>query len=354
MALLANLLSRVRLELGDVQKNFTYTATGDGTTKVFSTGIKPIELTNLYITVSGTAVPYPSGYSLEGDTGIVTFVTAPVVNAPIIMQGLQDRYFLDSELTTFVNDAVTQHTYNRVDSYGSLVTISSIPVVEEYPVALLATVEALWALATDAAFDININAPDGITIPRDQRYNQLMGAIQKRFDQYKMLCSQLNIGLWKIEMGTLLRVSRTTNKYVPVYITQEVDDARKPERVYIQSNLTGRSAPLNYGQIYDITLYQGDNYSVEFDFPFDVTPYVLAAQIRTYPNAPSLYATFTITVISTSSTLSKIKLSLTKTDTAYLPVRGFWDLQATSLTDPTYEQTYVHGQVFTLQQVTLP
>lgn len=354
MALIANLLSRVRLELGDQQKNFTFTATGDGVTKVFSTGIYPMELTNLYITVNGTPVAYPAGYSLEQRTGIITFIAAPANASPIVVTGLQDRYFLDSELTTFITDAVNQHTYNRVDSYGSLVTLSSIDATEEYPVALLATVEALWALATDSAFDINISAPDGIMIPRDQRYNQLMGTIQKRFDQYKMLCSQLNIGLWRIEMGTLLRVSRTTNKYVPVFVAQEVDDARKPERVYAQNNLTGRSPALNYAQIYDLTLYQGDSFQVEFDFPFDVTGYTISSQIRTYPNAPSLYATFTVTVLSASSTLSRVKLSLTAQQTAYLPVRGFWDLQSVSNSDPTYEQTYVRGQVFTIQQVTLP
>jgi len=36
-----------------------------------------------------------------------------------------------------------------------------------------------------------------------------------------------------------------------------------------------------------------------------------------------------------------------------LPARAFWDLQATSSIDATFEQTYVRGQVFVTQQVTL-
>ena len=353
MAVLSDILSRVRLDLGDLQKNFTFTATGDGTTTIFPTGIKPIEIVNLTVTENGNPIGYPYGYTVEQDTGIITFANAPASGATIFIQGVQDRYFLDSELCVFINDAVTEHTYNRVDAYGTQVTLASIPPVETYPIAILATIEALWALATDAAFDINITAPDGVVIPRAQRYQQLSAIIQQRWEQYKALCSQLNVGLWKIEMGTLIRTSRTTNKYVPIYIGQEVDDARKPERVYINNNLTGRSPMPTNAQNYDIILYQGNNFSVEFDFPFDASLYAWAAQIRTYPNSPSLYANFGITVTSHSSTLSKVALTLQPTDTEYLPTRAFWDLTATLKTDDTQVTTYVKGQVFTTQAVSI-
>ncbi len=353
MALLADILSRVRMELGDQQKNFTFSGVGDGSTKAFYLNAKPIELTNLYITVGGTPIAYPSGYSLEAGTGIVTFTTAPSLNAVILANGMADRYFLDTDLTTFINTAVTQHTYNKTDAYGSSISLNSIPAVEEYPLAILAVIEALWALATDASFDININAPDGVVIPRAQRYAQLSETIQQRTEQYKTLCAQLNIGLYRIEMGTLIRVSRLTNKLVPIYMAQEIDDSRRPERVYIHNDLMGRTPTPTTVQTYDLCVYQGDSWYIELDFPFDVSPYTLAAQIRTYPNAPSLYATFTVAVISATSNLSRVKLSLTSDETDYLPVRAFWDLQATSASDSTYEKTYMKGQVFTTQQVTI-
>lgn len=353
MAVLSDLISRVRLELGDQPIQFTYTAIGDGTTKDYTLECKPIDPATLYVTVDGTPVATPSGYTLEQDIGVVHFVTAPDADAEIVITGSRYRYFTDTDICTFINTAVTQHTYNRTDSFGSVVSLSSIQPVEEYPLAILAVIEALWVLATDSAFDINITAPDGVVIPRAQRYQQLTGIIQQRWEQYKQLCAQLNIGLWRIEMGTLRRVSRTTNKLIPVYMPQEVDDARRPERVYLQNDLLGRSPLPSTAQIYDIAIMQGDSWECEFDFPFDTSGLTFKAQMRTYPNAPSLYATFTITTISTSSTLSKIKMSLTKTDTAYLPVRAFWDLQATAVSDPNYEQTFIRGQVFTTQQVTL-
>lgn len=353
MAVLADILSRVRLELGDMQKQFSFTATGDGSTKKFTLNAKPVELTGLYVTVNGSPIAYPAGYSLEQNTGILTFTSAPANNATIAVTGSANRYFLDSDLCIFINTAVTQHTFNRTDAYGSAVTIASIPAVEEYPVAILATIEALWALATDAAFDIDIQAPDGVMIPRSERYRQLTQTIQSRWDQYKQLCSALNIGLWRLEMGILRRISRRTNKLVPVYMPQEIDDSRKPERVYINNDMLGRSPMPTYVQNYDIVLYQGDSWECEFDFPFDTSSLTFKAQVRTYPNAPSLYATFDITTVSTSPTLSKIKLSLTNSDTKYMPIRAFWDLQATAVSDPDYEMTYIKGQVFTTQQVTL-
>lgn len=351
MALLADLVSRVRLELGDLSAQFTYNATGDGTNKVFDLKRKPVELTNLYVTVGGVAKAYPADYSLEGTLGILRFTVAPAANAAVVVTGTSGRYFLESELTRFITTAVTQHTNNRTDEFGSEVTLSSIPPVEEYPIAILATIESLWALATDAAFDINISSPDGVMIPRSDRHRQLTQMIQQRTEQYKQLCSALNIGLWRIEMGTLRRVSRLTNKLVPIYLSQEIDDSRKPERLYIQNDLNGRKPIPQYAGNYDIQLYQGDNWSQLFTFPFDVTNLTFKAQIRTYPNAPVEYATFTIT--KTNPTSGEIQLSLTPSQTKYFPVRAFWDLQATDVSNPNFEQTYIRGQVFTAQQVTL-
>jgi hypothetical protein len=352
VAQLSDLISRVRLELGDQPSQFTYSTIADGTNTMFDLNAKYIEISTLYVTVNGVPKAYPTNYSLDATHGQITFTATPVAGAVVRVEGEGYRYFLDDDICTFVNTAVTQHSHNRSDAMGSQVTIASIQPVEEYPIAILATIEALWILATDSSFDINITAPDGVMIPRAQRFQQLTTIIQQRMEQYRQLCSALNIGLWRIEMGTLRRVSRLTNKLVPVYLAQEIDDARRPERVYIENNLLGRTPMPTTAQNYDIALYQGDSYEVEFDFPFDTSALTFKAQVRTYPNAPSLYASFTITTVSTSANLSKIKLSLTSSATKYMPVRAFWDLQATAASDPDYQVTFIKGQVFTTQQVT--
>lgn len=352
MAVLTDLLAGVRRELNDQSTPFMWSSVGDGFTDSYVTGYKAIDTATLVVTVDGSAVGNPTGYTIDANNGTITFVTAPSSGAIVKVVGSFYRYFTDVDLTSYVNTAVTQHTYNKSDSYGSAMTIALIPPVEEYPVVILATIEALWALATDASFDIDITAPDGVHIPRAERFNQLTQIIAHRQQQYKDLCAALNIGLWRIEMGILRRTSRTTNKLVPVYMPQEIDDSRRPERVWLENDMYGRTPTPTTAQIYDIVLTQGDSWTATFDFPFPLTNLVAAAQIRTYPNSPSLYATFTVTYTDIPG--GKITLSLTTSDTTYLPQRGFWDLQLTSSVDPTWQQTYIKGQVFVNQQVTLP
>lgn len=351
MAVLSDLISRTRLELGDQPVQFSFSATGDGVNRDFTLQCKPVDPSTLYVTINGVPVATPAGYTLEADQGVVHFVVPPGDGTSISITGVRYRYFTDTDITNFINTAVTQHTYNRSDSFGSAVTMASIAAVEEYPVCILATIEALWVLSTDAAFDINITAPDGVIIPRAQRYQQLTNMIAQRWEQYRTLCAQLNIGLWRIEMGSLRRVSRHTNKLVPIYMAQEIDDSRKPERVYIQNDLTGRNILPEYAAVYDILLYQGNSWSQQFTFPFDISNLEFEAQIRTYPNAPSLYATFSYQI--TDGPGGVLTLSLNPSQTEYMPVRAFWDLKATSPSIPNFAQTYIKGQVFTQQAVTV-
>jgi len=366
VAAIADILSRVRLELGDNAAQFTSTLTGDGVTKDFYVNYKPVDsfgADGFAVYVDG--VPKAQGtdisasatdYTVEENLGVIHFKTAPAQYSTILVTGTHYRYFTTAELTTFVNTAVLQHTDNRTDQYGTNVTISSLPPVEEYPVALLASIEALWALATDAAFDINISAPDGVQIPRNQRFSQLSTIIAARKEQYRELCSALNIGLWRIEMGILRRVSRTTNRLVPVYMSQEIDDSTVAERVYIENNLKGRSPLPNPIGVYDIVLTQGDTWNVEFDIynsdgtAFNLTGYNIQAQIRTYPGSPLLVASPTITVVDMVT--GKISLSLTSDQTDSFPLKSFWDLQISSV-DGTFNQTYVRGLVFANRQITV-
>ena len=362
MAVLSDLLSRVRLELGDNAAQFTTNLKGDGATKSFYLQVKPVDATYLTVTVNGVAQANPTNFTVEENIGMINFVTAPAPTATIVVSGTHYRYFTTSELTVFLNTAVVQHTDNRTDSYGSNVTIANLKPVEEYPVALLATVEALWALATDASFDINITAPDGVVIPRAQRFAQLSQIIQARKEQYRELCSALNIGLWRIEMGILRRVSRTTNKLVPIYMSQEIDDSSKPERVYMENNLKGRTPVPSTIGVYDVIITQGDSWKIEFDFPFDLTSYwdpttkwkingntTLKAQVRTYPESPIMAAEMTITPINLA--MGKVYLELTPAQTKNLPIKSFWDVQVGS-PDGTAQQTYVRGLVFANRQVT--
>jgi len=351
VATLSALASRLRAELGDTGRSIYETFTGDGINTRFKLSEAPVDGATLVIKVNGSDVS--TDVTVEEATGLLILDTAPANNSVITVTGTAFRYFTTSEICYYVSTAFTEHARTTVDSNGTHATLRTLPAVDEYPLVILASSLALYTLATDASFDIDIISPDGVSIPRSERFRQVMEIVQTRKDQYKELCSMLGVGLYRIEMGTLRRISRLTNRYIPVYLNQEIDDSSKPERVYLGSEIMGHSPMETTAQIYDILLYQGDSWSAEFDFPFDVTGLEFKAQIRTYPNAPATWATFTITTISTSETLSKIEVSLPRLATDHLPPRAFWDLQATSLSDPTYEVTYIRGKVITTQEVTV-
>jgi hypothetical protein len=84
---------------------------------------------------------------------------------------------------------------------------------------------------TDAATDIDITTAEGTHIPRAQRFGQLEQMISALTERYKSLCSLLGVGLYRIEVSNLRRVSRQTGRLVPLYVEREYDDNSLPERI---------------------------------------------------------------------------------------------------------------------------
>jgi len=322
MATTSDLASRLRSEIGDVGKTFVQTLTGDGTTKRFNLDYYPVLGSSLKILVGSVDVSSTS--VVEEVPGVITLSSAPAAGATITVAGTYYRYFTDAEITNYINIAFLQHAGTATNAYGSRIVLSNLPTVEEYPVVLLAATLALFTLATDAAYDIDIQAPDGVSIPRAERYRQLMEIIQTRKEQYRELCNLLNIGLHRIEVATLRRNSTRTNRYVPVYKPQELDDGGRPQRLHVPipnyMDQTPQTVPT-----YDINLYRGDSFEVDLDFPFSLADYTFLAQIRAYSGAQLVLATFDIEITSIAN--GTATLTLTSDQTTELPARAMWDVQ---------------------------
>ena len=349
MATLSSLADRLRFEIGDTGKTFVYQVIADGVTNRYLIPYSPLDGANLMVYVDN--VDTSSAATVEELTGFVTFDAIPEAGAVLVFSGTYYRYFVDSEICQFVDTAFGQHIANHADAYGRGYTYSGLPGIEEYPVVVYASTWALYTLATDASFDIDITAPDGVQIPRSERYRQLMQMIEERKNQYKELCSMLGIGLYKIDVFTLRRTSKTTGRYVPVYLPAEVDDRSMPQRALLSMPSYGSAISPSDVPTFDLTLYQGDSFEVELDFPFDITGYNFESQIRPQAGDPSLLATFTVTPVEASN--NKLKLSLTADETTNLPERCYWDIQATTDSDPTYQKTYMRGSAFVTREVTM-
>jgi hypothetical protein len=247
MATIQGMMQRVRLALGDRPERFQSQVDGDGTTVTFDLPVGLISTENFraYKIENNlvTNLSSPADYALDDVYGTLTLVNILNTGATLYTEGISFNLFSDAEITEFVMDAVAMHTNDSSKSqrYKDTATgfirfrdiqgtLSNLPEIEDPMVATLATIEAFWALANDASTDIDVITAEGTHIPRSQRYAQIMTQINALLDKYKMYAAQLNVGMFKIEVYTLRRVSMTTGRLVPIFAAREYDDAGLPQR----------------------------------------------------------------------------------------------------------------------------
>jgi hypothetical protein len=210
----------------------------------------------------------------------------------------------------------------------------------------------MYTLATDASFDIDITAPDGVMIPRSERYRQLMQMIDVRKNQYKELCSQLSIGLYKIDVFSLRRISKTTNEYVPIFQPQEIDDKSTKTRVRLPIPTYGNVKSIPTTVVQDLNVYEGDAYEFSIRLDFEVNNLTPLAQIRALPGAAVVITEFTVTkpdITEDGDNQRTLVLSLTGDQTRLLPGKSYYDVQLTD--DENVTHTYVSGQIFKTPEV---
>ena len=350
MANLTSLAERLRSELGDTGKSFVHQFIADGTTNRFLLPYSPVDAINMIITLDGTDIS--TTVDVEETTGYMTFDEVPETGAVVVAAGTYFKYFTVTEIEQFVCTAFDQHTANHADTYGRAILLDTLPGLEEYPVITYASTLALYTLATDASFDIDITAPDGVQIPRSERYRQLMQMIEVRKQQYRELCSQLGIGLYRIDVFSLRRISKTTNRYVPIYLPLEVNDRSMPQRVILPIPSYGSAIAPSSVPTRDLMMYEGDNFVAILDFPdaFDVTDYTWESSISNQIGSAVSIVDFTIENITGAT--DQLQLSLTSEQTDLLPEKCFWDIQGTLIADTSQVQTYMRGTVITTRQVT--
>jgi hypothetical protein len=329
VATISSLVDRVRMELGDMGKTFVTQFVADGTTNRFKLHYSPLDATTVVVTAGGTDISSTS--SVEEASGVLVTDTVPTDGTEMTVSGIYYRYFTGAELTQIVNNALASHSAKHVDSLGRAITVETLPLIEEYPVAVYATSLALYTLATDSSFDIDIQAPDGINIPRSERYRQLMEMVNVRKAQYQELCVNLGIGMFSIDVFTFRRVSKATGRYVPVYKPQEVDDRSYPQRSHIELPTYGDKPPAWPTEAGELTAYQGREYETTVTLTGDYTGIDLTARLLNQRGGVLAAQDFTVdrtdnldnddNPISTT-----LVLSLTADQTLRLALRTYWSV----------------------------
>lgn len=324
MATLAGLADRVRAELGDLGKSFVTQFVADGTTNRFKLHYAPLDAPTVLVQKDGVDVS--DDCTVEESTGVLMTDTLYEDGAEVLVSGTYFRYYTTAEINSFVTTALEQHGARKTDSIGQKLTLETLPVIEEYPVALYAATLALYTLATDASFDIDIVAPDGVSIPRAQRYRQLMEMIQVRKDQYKELCTQLGIGLYAIEVFSFRRISKRTNRYVPVYKPQEVDDRSMPRRADIPLPTYGDQPVVWPTQSNSFLAYQGVAFENTVDFEGDFTGKSFLARLMNQRGGIVVVQTFALEVDETVPGKFTATISLSVDQTLRPAQRTWWQL----------------------------
>lgn len=357
MATLANLADRLRSEIGDIGRSFEETFVGDGSTKRFQLTNAPVLGSSLVVKVGPTNVSNTS--MIEERTGMLVLANIAPDSAVVTVSGTAYKYFTQAEIEQYVNTAFLEHARSTTDLNGSKVSLATLPAIDEYPLIILASSMALYTLATDASFDIDIISPDGVSIPRSERFRQLNEIVNVRKEQYRELCNLLGLGMYKIEVFTFRRISRLTNRYVPIYKPMEIDDHSLPQRIQLPIPEYGDLTPEDDIVYRDLSMYSGDDFSVRLKFSMDLTNYTPKSEIRLFPTGgraqvgPVIVGTFTITKLQSQGQLlyDTLQLSLPGSVTADLPKTAYYDLQLTDNTGKV--RTYLKGKVFTDSQVTL-
>lgn len=325
MTTLDSLIRRVRLEMADLKRPFYEVRSSAGVARL---DLQAEHIETLFVYPKddpGTLIP-DSEYSLDAAAGRVFFDPVRTSGELLVFEGESSKLFSDEEFTVFVESAFAKHTNAR----NPAVNYSTLPVVEEHLVSILAKIEALWVLLTSAAYDINIHAPEGMFVPRAQRFQQLQALLEMTQAQYKELSNALGVGLYTVEMFNLRRVSRRTGRYVPVFLDREVDDTRPAQRVYPEISPMGGPVAANTVPAYTLHVFQGRPFEETFtlyedaDTLLDITTLseFTADLIRT-PHTAAVHRVvmpeFEV-VVDTAN--SQVTVRLTDEDTAKLETTG--------------------------------
>lgn len=230
---------RLRMEIGDNATYFQTNAQGDGYSTVFDlpATTSVVSLSATLRPANGNPVPLTPGqdYIVDAASGMLTMMVPPADDTTLAVGGTHYQFFSDSDLDLFVRSAALKHTHNAetlqryIDTYGfrqyiySDATVDSIAPVEYHLVSLLAAAEALEVISSDIAYDIDVSTAEGTSMPRTQRFRNIEQKIVSKQMRYDDLCSKLGVGLGRIEVFTMRRVSRQTQRLIPVWVAQEYD-----------------------------------------------------------------------------------------------------------------------------------
>lgn len=201
----------------------------DATTRTYELGHPNIDTDSLYVAVYTSNTPTElaaSAFSLDARNGILRLAATPAANSRVMVEGYYYEWILPADLDFYAHRAIEEHIYNLS------VPLENMSKIVIDTIGMSAVVNALWALLSEFSRDIDVMTSESVHIPGSQRYRMVQSLLEYWQRQYDEQARALNIGVNRIEVMNLSRVSRTTNRYIPIYVAREIGDYGPVERVF--------------------------------------------------------------------------------------------------------------------------
>lgn len=194
-----------------------------------------------------------SAWALDQRNGLLKLEDIDAYPQGVLVSGYHFEWFLDEDIDFHAGLVLSEHLN---DGRVGLSAYNDLGEAEQRVVAMGAVYYSLWSLMTQFATEIDTSTPEGMFVPAHQRFQQVQQMAQYWKAQYDTNAGMLNVGLSRISQSTLRRTSRLTNRLVPVFERQEIDDPRPPVRSFPKiepnvpssdTNIDGDLAVSEYG-----------------------------------------------------------------------------------------------------------
>lgn len=203
----------------------------DNVSRTYELGYPNIDSDSLYVAVYTSDTPTElaaSAYSLDARNGILRLASTPAANSRVMIEGYHYEWIIPADLDYYAKHAIDNHTYNL----GPNIALNNLSNIVINTIGMATVVEALWGLLGEYSRDIDVMTSESVHIPGSQRFRMVQSLLEYWQKEYENQARMLNIGVNRIEVMTLSRVSRTTNRYIPIYLAREIGDYGPVKRVF--------------------------------------------------------------------------------------------------------------------------
>lgn len=229
MATLADIETIARTYLRDFPKFFQ--TSFDVVGRTYELGQINVDKDTLWVAAytssggSASAIA-PTNYSLDERNGILRVTTTYPVGTKLLVEGYYYEWVTPTDLTFYSQRALEKHLHTIN------LTVNQLADVVINAIGIAAICECLWALMTEYSRDIDIITSESVHIPASQRFRMVQALLMQWEKEYERHATNLNIGFDRLEVFNLRRVSRTTNRLVPLYKQKEFGDFSPIERLW--------------------------------------------------------------------------------------------------------------------------